>query len=50
MKKGTPQRMVRIKDDIWEDYAKLCAEEGTTRSDDMRQFVNRRINRTVRKV
>lgn len=35
--------MVRIKEDIWEDYEKLCAEEGTNRAADMRRHVYSRI-------
>jgi|GEM_PF-3605448 len=41
--KGTPGRMVRIDDETWTDYGKLCAEEGTSRADDMRRHVHARV-------
>lgn len=42
--KGTPGRMVRIDDEMWEAYGQLCAEEGTSRADDMRRHVHSRVN------
>lgn len=41
--KGTPGRMVRIDDETWADYGKLCVEEGTSRADDMRRHVHARV-------
>ncbi|MFF7576834.1 hypothetical protein ACFZBE_17890 [Streptomyces sp. NPDC008061] len=41
--KGTPGRMVRIDDEMWEAYGQLCAEEGTSRADDMRRHVHARV-------
>ena len=41
--KGTPGRVVRIDDETWTDYGELCAEEGTSRADDMRRHVHARV-------
>lgn len=41
--KGTPGRMVRIDDETWAAYGELCAEEGTSRADDMRRHVHARV-------
>jgi hypothetical protein len=35
--------MVRIKEDIWEDFKTLCKEEDTTASQDIKEFVRSRI-------
>ncbi|MER5653482.1 hypothetical protein ABT076_10750 [Streptomyces sp. NPDC002131] len=42
--RGTPGRMVRIEDEMWAEYGELCAEEGTSRADDMRRHVHSRVN------
>ncbi|MGQ4353223.1 hypothetical protein [Streptomyces drozdowiczii] len=47
--KGTPGRMVRIDDETWAAYEQLCAEEGTTRGDDLRRYAKRRVNTWKRK-
>jgi hypothetical protein len=41
--KGTPGRMVRIDNEMWEAYGQLCAEEGTSRADDIRRHVHSRV-------
>jgi hypothetical protein len=41
--KGTPGRMVRIEDEVWAAYGQLCAEEGTSRADDIRRHVHARV-------
>ncbi|MFD8234044.1 hypothetical protein ACFV20_19450 [Streptomyces sp. NPDC059696] len=41
--KGTPGRMVRIEDEVWTAYGQLCAEEGTSRADDIRRHVHSRV-------
>ncbi|MFI2078612.1 hypothetical protein [Streptomyces triculaminicus] len=41
--KGTPGRMVRIEDEVWAAYGELCAEEGTSRADDIRRHVHARV-------
>jgi hypothetical protein len=41
--KGTPGRMVRIDDEMWEAYGQLCAAEGTSRADDIRRHVHARV-------
>lgn len=35
--------MVRIEDDVWTAYGQLCAEEGTSRADDIRRHVHSRV-------
>ncbi|NUQ98064.1 MAG: hypothetical protein HOY79_16460 [Streptomyces sp.] len=42
--KGTPGRMVRIDDETWAAYGELCAEEGTSRADDLRRHAYARVN------
>lgn len=41
--KGTPGRMVRIEDDVWEDYEKVCKEKGLARAADIRTYVVREV-------
>ncbi|WP_143060413.1 hypothetical protein [Streptomyces misionensis] len=42
--KGTPGRMVRIEDDVWADYEKVCKEKGLARAADIRMYVMREVN------
>ncbi|MGY0062777.1 hypothetical protein ACWY4P_40630 [Streptomyces sp. LZ34] len=35
--------MIRIEDQMWDLYGELCAEEGTTRTDDLRRHVHSRV-------
>lgn len=35
--------MIRIDDEMWELYGQLCAEEGTTRTDELRRHVHSRV-------
>lgn len=35
--------MVRIDDEMWDLYDQACAEEGTTRTDDIRRHVHSRV-------
>lgn len=41
--------MVRIDAETWEAYGELCAEEGTSRGDDIRRHVHARVNAWRRK-
>lgn len=41
--RGTPGRMIRIDDEMWDLYDQACAEEGTTRTDDLRRHVHARV-------
>ena len=36
--------MVRIEEEMWVAYGQLCAEEGTSRADDIRRHVHSRVN------
>ncbi|MEU6057951.1 hypothetical protein [Streptomyces sp. NPDC047097] len=41
--RGTPGRMIRIDDEMWELYGQVCAEDGTTRTDELRRHVHSRV-------
>jgi phage-related protein len=41
--RGTPGRMIRIDDEMWDLYGQLCAEEGTTRTDELRRHIHSRV-------
>lgn len=41
--KGTPGRVVRIDDELWDDYGKLCAEKGVKRATDVRMYITREV-------
>jgi hypothetical protein len=41
--KGEPGRVVRIDDETWADYEKVCAEKGVKRATDMRMHVVREV-------
>lgn len=36
--------MVRIEDDVWADYEKVCKEKGLARAADIRTYVMREVN------
>lgn len=42
--KGQPGRVVRIDDETWADYGRLCEEKGIARAADMRMYVVREVN------
>jgi len=33
---NTPGRLIRVEDELWDDYGEACKAKGTTRSDDLR--------------
>lgn len=39
----TPRRIISAADDLWADYGKVCAEEGTNRAADLRSHMVRRV-------
>lgn len=39
----TPNRAIRVDEQLWADYGAACDEEGTTRSDDLRAHMLRRV-------
>lgn len=41
--KGTTGRVVRIDDEVWEDYEKACQEKGLARATDIRMYVLREV-------
>ena len=42
-KPKTPNRAIRVDDDLWRDYGSACETEGVTRSDDLRAYMLRRV-------
>jgi len=39
----TPNRAIRIDDELWRDYGDACEKEGTTRSEDLRAHMVRKV-------
>ena len=42
-KPKTPNRAIRIDDELWRDYGAACEDEGITRSDDLRAHMLRKV-------
>ena len=42
-KPKTPNRVIRVDDQLWRDYGEACEAEGTTRSDDLRAHMLRKV-------
>lgn len=45
----TPNRVIRVDDDLWSDYGEACDAEGVTRSDDLREHMARKVRTWKRK-
>ena len=45
----TPNRAIRVDDGLWRDYGEVCEEEGTTRSDDIRAHMLRKVRARQRR-
>lgn len=41
--KGQPGRVIRIDDETWADFGKLCEEKGIARATDIRMYVVREV-------
>lgn len=41
--KGQPGRVIRIDDETWADYGRLCEEKGIARATDIRMYVVREV-------
>jgi hypothetical protein len=41
--KGTPGRVVRIEDDLWDDFEQVCKAKGLARATDIRMYVVREV-------
>jgi hypothetical protein len=39
----TPLHAIRVDDELWSDYGAACAAEETTRSDDLRMYMARKV-------
>ncbi len=39
----TANRVVRVEDTLWAEYEQACADEGVTRSDDLRAHMRRKV-------
>lgn len=47
-KPKTPNRIVRVDDELWEDYRQACEADNLTRSEDLRAHMGRRVRRWKR--
>lgn len=45
----TPNRVIRVENDLWRDYTAACEAEGVTRSDDLRAHMMRKVRTWKRK-
>jgi hypothetical protein len=45
----TTNRVVRVDDDLWEEYKQACAYEGVSASEDLRAHMRRKILRWKRR-
>ncbi len=45
----TPNRVLRVEEDLWRDYGEACEAEGTTRSDDLRAYMTRKVRARKRR-
>ncbi|WP_146159625.1 hypothetical protein [Allonocardiopsis opalescens] len=48
-KPKTPNRVIRVDDDLWEDYGRACDDDGVIRSDDLRAHMRRKVRAWKRK-
>jgi hypothetical protein len=39
----TPNRALRVDDDLWRDYGEACKAEGVSMSDDLRAHMTRKV-------
>lgn len=39
---------IRMSDELWADFGKVCAAEGTNRAEDIRAYAERRVRRWKR--
>jgi hypothetical protein len=39
----TPNRVLRVDKELWNDYGEACEAEDTTRSDDLRAYMTRKV-------
>lgn len=42
-KPKTPNRVIRVDEDLWRDYRAACEAEGVKRSDDLRAYMLRKV-------
>jgi len=42
-KPKTPNRVIRVDDDLWRDYGAACEADCVTRSDDLRAYMLRKV-------
>lgn len=45
----TPNRAIRVDDGLWREYGEACEDEGTTRSDDLRAHMLRKVRARQRR-
>jgi hypothetical protein len=46
----TPNRVIRVEDELWREYGEACAAEGIKRSDDLRAHMTRKVKAWKRKL
>jgi hypothetical protein len=49
-KPKTPNRVIRVDDDLWRDYGAACETDGVTRSDDLRAYMLRKVKAWKRRL
>lgn len=42
-KPKTPNRVIRVDEDLWADYGRACEDEGTIRSEDLRAHMVKKV-------
>lgn len=40
---GTPKQTIRVDGELWKAYGKACEAEGTSRAEDIREHMKRKI-------
>lgn len=42
-KPKTPNRVLRVDEELWRDYGEVCVSEGVSKSDDLRAHMQRKV-------
>lgn len=49
-KPKTPNRVIRVDDELWADYGRACEAEGTIRSEDLRAHMLKKVRAWKRRM
>jgi hypothetical protein len=49
-KPKTPNRVIRVDEELWADYGRACEAEGTIRSEDLRAHMLRKVRAWKRRM